>query len=112
MGNNCNRSDVAHSMLIVGSGRERGVEYWLVRNSHGTDWGEEGYYKMRKTAECYDNAGFGQTMEVFMPKEGGNELEGKQASYKFSENLNYDWESVAKALKTTKPKPRMPVMKL
>lgn len=37
-----------HAMLLVGHGRERGVEYWLFKNSHGARWGESGYYKLNK----------------------------------------------------------------
>lgn len=39
-----------HGVLMVGHGREDGEEYWLIRNSYSTDWGEEGYYRMSKKA--------------------------------------------------------------
>uniref|UniRef100_A0A6G1SHR5 Cathepsin L-like proteinase n=1 Tax=Aceria tosichella TaxID=561515 RepID=A0A6G1SHR5_9ACAR len=41
---------VNHAMVIVGHGRQDGQEYWLMRNSHGTDWGEKGHYKLSKAA--------------------------------------------------------------
>lgn len=41
-----------HSLLLVGSGREDGNEYWLMRNSFGKRWGEAGYYKMNKKSGC------------------------------------------------------------
>lgn len=47
--------DYRHSMLLIGSGREDGKEYWLFRNSHGTDWGEEGYYKLSKQSKCVNS---------------------------------------------------------
>ncbi|KAF8092039.1 hypothetical protein N665_0427s0018 [Sinapis alba] len=38
--------DLNHFMLVVGYGIEDGVQYWLVQNSWGTDWGEKGYIKV------------------------------------------------------------------
>lgn len=45
-------ADRCHAMVVIGHGREEGLEYWLVRNSHGVGWGEGGYYKLAKEADC------------------------------------------------------------
>lgn len=37
-----------HAVLVVGYGRENGVNYWLVRNSWSTMWGDGGYFKIRE----------------------------------------------------------------
>ena len=37
-----------HAMVAVGYGKEKGKDYWLVRNSWGPKWGENGYVKFRR----------------------------------------------------------------
>lgn len=108
---NCNKSNSPHSMLMVGSGRERGIEYWLLRNSHGDDWGEQGHYRIKKINDCYSREGFGQTMEVFVGDDGeGAKEPSLPLGHKFVKNPSYDWKLLAKALVSSKP-PEMPKRK-
>lgn len=36
---------VNHSILLVGYGTENGHDFWLLKNSWGKDWGENGFIK-------------------------------------------------------------------
>lgn len=35
-----------HAIKIIGWGADNGTSYWLVANSWGTQWGENGFFKI------------------------------------------------------------------
>jgi len=44
----CSSSNLDHGVGCVGYGTEGSTNYWIVRNSWGTSWGESGYIRMVK----------------------------------------------------------------
>ncbi len=39
--------DLDHAVTIIGYGEEDDVPYWLIKNTWGDDWGENGYLRLR-----------------------------------------------------------------
>uniref|UniRef100_A0A8C9PUK8 Cathepsin F n=1 Tax=Spermophilus dauricus TaxID=99837 RepID=A0A8C9PUK8_SPEDA len=39
---------IDHAVLLVGYGNRSQVPFWAIKNSWGTDWGEEGYYYLHR----------------------------------------------------------------
>lgn len=82
------KDDEYHSMTLVGSGREKGVDYWLLRNSFGPDWGVAGHYKLAKDSPVLEwPHNVAETYSVFLDGTGYDNL--------FELNKDYNHELVA-----------------
>jgi len=45
--------DRTHDISVVGWGEtSEGLKYWIVRNSMGTQWGEEGWFRIERGTNC------------------------------------------------------------
>ena len=43
--------DINHAVVAVGYGRKNGIDYYLLRNSWDTDWGENGYFRIARNRQ-------------------------------------------------------------
>lgn len=56
-----------HGVLVVGYGTESSTPYWLVKNSWGTSWGDQGYVKIERTSSTNDGGVCGIAMQPSFP---------------------------------------------
>lgn len=64
-------TNLDHGVVVVGYGSENGVDYWLVRNSWGTNWGEDGYFKLERNVKKINTGKCGIAMQASYPVKYG-----------------------------------------
>jgi cathepsin C len=70
---------VDHSVLLVGWGEENGEKFWLIQNTWGPEWGEDGFFRMLRGK---DEFGIESICEAAMPVIIDNKTK-KQITSKF-----------------------------
>lgn len=80
-------TDLDHGIAAIGYGKTSdGTSYWLMKNSWGTTWGEDGYLRMEK--DIADKKGMcGLAMEPSYPtKQEDSQMRPNHAYAQFSNN--------------------------
>ena len=54
-----------HAVKILGWGTDNGTPYWLVANSWDTDWGESGFFRIRRG---HNECGIEEAIVAGLPK--------------------------------------------
>ena len=44
----CTSNKQDHAVTVVGYGTDNGVDYWLIKNSWGSSWGEKGFIRLKR----------------------------------------------------------------
>jgi len=60
-------TNLDHGVLVVGYGSENGQDYWLVKNSWSSSWGESGYVKIARSSSVSDPGVCGIAMQPSFP---------------------------------------------
>lgn len=60
-------TNLDHGVLLVGYGTENDTDYWLVKNSWSTSWGDEGYVKIERNMKTKGPGTCGIQMKASYP---------------------------------------------
>jgi len=87
---------IDHAVNIIGYGSDDNGDYWLMRNSWGTDWGLDGYMKFARTDTEGSKGTCGVQQDGAYPNVGGSSSATSAptaASATTADNSDTNWDS-------------------
>jgi cathepsin C len=66
---------VDHAVVAVGYGEENGQKYWLIQNSWGPDWGEDGFFRMARGVDESGIEGIPEAADVVEDEQNGRQVD-------------------------------------
>lgn len=81
----CSSYNLDHAVVVIGYGTENNQDYYIVRNSWGPGWGEEGYIRMARNCNNFAGIATMASYPVIGNNTKNNESDGNNNS---SDNLN------------------------
>ena len=59
--------ELNHVVMLVGYGDENGIPYWILKNSWGEDWGEDGYFRIERGVNAFNGGVCGILKRSYYP---------------------------------------------
>jgi len=71
--NGCSKDAVIdHAVTAIGYGTDNGEKYWMIQNSWGADWGEEGHIRLQRHDSEDDHCGMNNDPQKGVACQGDN----------------------------------------
>lgn len=67
-------TNLNHGVLVIGYGTENEIDYWIVKNSWGTSWGEDGYIRIIRKLDKKSKGLCGIAMMASFPSYEHNKI--------------------------------------